>query len=66
MIRYNLLDKESSISCDDKVLPSTQHYSGTTVTISDIPALQARINNSDPISTEESMVSTEESMESQM
>ena len=61
MIRYNLLDKESSISRDDKMLPSnitTQHYSGTTVTISDIPALQARINSP--------TISTEESTESQM
>ena len=48
-MRYNLLDTDSPTH-DDKGLSSnvtTQQYSGgTTVTISDIPALEARTINS--------------------
>ena len=49
MMRYNLLETEAPTHYDDKTLSSsvtTQQYGGTTVTISDIPALEARTNNS--------------------
>lgn len=51
MIRHNLLDTKlpPTNHDDDKPYASdtitTQQYSGTTVTISVIPALEARINN---------------------
>lgn len=65
MKRYNLLNTESPISYDNdnKQLPigtngdvTVQDHSGTTVTISSIPALEARIHNSVP-SVEESTIS---------
>lgn len=63
MMRYNLLNTESPISYDNKQLPigtngdvTIQDHSGTTVTISSIPALEARIHNSVP-SVEESTIS---------
>ena len=62
MMRYNLLDTEPPLSAnDDKPLPvrtngdvTVQDYSGTTVTISGIPALEARIHNSVPSGVEKS------------
>lgn len=45
MMRYNLLETESPLSCDDKPDVTSQQYSGTTVTISGIPALEARLSN---------------------
>lgn len=60
MIKYNLLETNSD---DNKLLPSSnetiQQYGGTTVTISGIPALEARMNNS-------ASTSVEDSTESQM
>ena len=52
MMRYNLLDTQPPISYDNP-LPTNcnvtiQDYGGSTVTISGIPALEARINNSVP------------------
>ena len=57
MVRYNLL--ETGSLNDDHVLPTdcnvtTQQYSGTTVTISGIPGLEARTNYSAPSSVEKS------------
>ena len=62
MMRYNLLDTEPPLSSanDDKPIPvrtngvTVQDYSGTTVTISGIPALEARIHNSVPSGIEKS------------
>lgn len=65
MMRYDLLDMESPIhaSYDKQDLSSntTQHYSGTTVTISRIPALEARTTKTNSASN-----LVEESADSQM
>ena len=58
-MRYNLLDTEELTHCDDKTMSSsvtTQQYGGTTVTISDIPALEARTNNNTSSCPEDSQM----------